>query len=83
MSERRVRRLQNWLLALAFVVVFLGVAIPTAVIIYVNTQAEETQLAVACTSARANIAELTALSKFAHELGVPVTWTVPDLPSGC
>lgn len=75
--------MQNWLITLAIVVVFLGIAVPTAVIVFSNAAADQTQLTVSCTSARSNIEILQALSKFAHQLGVPVTWEIPELPPEC
>jgi hypothetical protein len=68
---------------MAIVLVFLGILVPATVIVYVDSKADDTQLTVACTSARSDIAQLKALGKFAKTLGVPVTWTIPELPPEC
>lgn len=89
-QRRKVRRLQNWVIVMAVLIVFLGIAAPAAVIVYFNEsaqtaqrEADRRQVEISCTSARANVSQLEALGKFARQLGVPVTWMVPELPEEC
>lgn len=89
-QRRKVRSLQNWVIVMAVLIVFLGIAAPTTVIIYFNESAQteqaaadRRQLEISCNSARANQSQLEALGKFARQLGVPITWMVPEVPAEC
>jgi hypothetical protein len=93
-QRQRIKRLQNWLVTLAVVVVFLGVAVPTVVIIYFNEQAQETQTAIVCDNAKTTILILKAglrngdiTEDIAQSLGLPIPppppIVIPELPEEC
>lgn len=83
MSDPRVRRLQRWVIAISIVVVFLGILVPTAVIIFTNNSQQDTQLLISCTTAKSNIEQLHALKKIGRELGLPSQFHIPALPEEC
>jgi hypothetical protein len=83
MSERQIRRLRMAVLVLLLIVVFAAFAAPAVVIQYNQQIATHTELTVACTAARANIEQLTALNEIADQLGIPHTFTVPKEPAAC
>jgi hypothetical protein len=64
------------LLAAAIAVGLVRVAVETKN----NNQANRT---ITCQSARSNISQLTALREIADQLGVPVTFTIPEVPPEC
>ena len=64
------------LLAVAIAVGLVRVAIETAS----NNHANR---AITCQSARANIDQLTALHEIADQLGVPVQFSIPEVPPEC
>jgi hypothetical protein len=64
------------LLAAAIAVGLVRVAIETKN----NNQANRT---ITCQSARSNVDQLTALREIANQLGVPVTFRVPEVPPEC
>jgi len=64
------------LLAAAIAVGLVRVAVETKN----NNQANR---AITCQSARSNISQLTALREIADQLGVPVTFTIPEVPPEC
>jgi hypothetical protein len=68
---------------LVMVIVFAAFAAPALVIRYTQQLSNQTQLAVTCTSARSNIEQLTALNEIADQLGIPHTFTVPEVPAEC
>jgi hypothetical protein len=93
-QRAKVRRLQNWLIALAVVVVFLGIAAPTAVIIITNTNAAKTQTTVICENTKTAIAILEAgirngdiTEDIARSLGLPIPSpppiVIPEVPPEC
>jgi uncharacterized protein (DUF849 family) len=45
-----------------------------------NNQANRT---ITCQSARSNASQLTALREIADQLGVPVTFAIPEVPPEC
>ena len=79
----RITRLRRWLLALTVVVIAGAVAAPIVGSAILNTREAETQLVVSCTSARANISQLTALREISDQLGVPTNFTIPEVPPEC
>ena len=82
-TAARLSRLQVWVIVLSCIIVFAAFAAPLAVISYNQRAANETQLVVACTSARANISQLEALRSFAEQIGVPWVYPVPEVPPEC
>jgi hypothetical protein len=93
-TDPKVKRLQNWLVSLAVVVVFLGIAAPTAVIVITNTNAAKTQTTIVCENAKTAIAILKAgirngdiTEDIARSLGLPIPSpppiVVPTLPEEC
>ena len=80
---KRVTRLRWAVLVLVLVVVFAATAAPIYVIKSNQRQAIQTQLAVTCTSAVANVEQLTALNEIAERLGIPHDFTVPTFPPEC
>lgn len=83
MTDRRVTRLRWISLTLTLILVFFVVAATIYVPRVGQRQANQTQLVVACTSAKASIEELTALNEIADRLGIPHDFTVPRLPPEC
>ena len=81
--HRRLNRLRYVTLILTMVVVFAAAAAPIYVVRYNQRQAAQTQLAVVCTSARANVEQLGALNEIADRLGIPHTFKVPEVPPEC
>ena len=81
--RHRLTRLRYTVLILLMIVVFAAAAAPIYVVRYNQRQAIETQLAVTCTSARANISQLTALNEIADRLGIPHEFVVPRMPVEC
>ena len=90
----RVTRLRRWLLALTIVVIAGAVAAPIIGSAIVERNEAETQLAVTCTSARANISQLEAiqtngkiLKRIARSLGLPIDVPpfpeIPEVPPEC
>jgi hypothetical protein len=79
----RVSRLRRWLLALTIVVIAGAVAAPIVGSALIERNTAETQLAVTCTSARANINQLEALQAFSMQLGVPWSYPIPEVPPEC
>ena len=71
------------ILALLIVVVFFAISAPILVVSFNERIANQTQLAVTCTSARASVQELTALNEIADRLGIPHEFTVPEVPPEC
>jgi hypothetical protein len=61
------------------VIVVLGV-VGTA---WVTSQVDEAQFTISCVSAQANVDQLTALREIADQLGVPVHFTIPEVPPEC
>jgi hypothetical protein len=93
-QRRKVRRLQNQILAVAIIVVFLGIAAPTAVIIYFNQEADQTQTAIVCENAETTILLLEAAIRngdiaesIARSLGLPIPppppIVIPEVPPEC
>jgi hypothetical protein len=93
-ARRRIKRLQNWLITLAIGVVFLGVAVPAAVILYFNEQTQETQTTIICENAKTTILILQAglrngdiTEDIARSLGLPISppppIVIPELPEEC
>jgi hypothetical protein len=93
-QRQRIKRLQNWLIALAVAVVFLGVAAPTGVVLFFNAQSEETQTTIVCENAKTAIAILQAgirngdiTEDIARSLGLPIPppppIVIPELPEEC
>jgi type II secretory pathway pseudopilin PulG len=79
----RIDRLRRWLLALTIVVIAGAVAAPIIGSAILNAREAETQLVVSCTSARANVAQLTALREISDQLGVPTNFAIPEVPPEC
>jgi hypothetical protein len=44
---------------------------------------DEQQKAITCVSAEANISQLAALREISDQLGVPVTFQIPEVPAEC
>ena len=49
----------------------------------VQDRLDDQQKAITCVSAEANISQLTALREISDQLGVPVMFTVPEVPPEC
>jgi hypothetical protein len=66
-------------------ILILPVLIAVGFILYasVTRAVTDAQLNVTCTSARASVDQLTALREIADQLGVPVTFTIPEVPPEC
>lgn len=78
-----VSRLRWTVFALVLTLVFIATAAPIYITRYNQRQAVQTELAVTCVSARANIEQLQALAEIADQLGVPHEFTVPEVPAAC
>jgi uncharacterized protein (DUF849 family) len=65
--------------------VLLAVAIAVGLVrVGIETRANnDANRKITCQSARSNISQLTALREIADQLGVPVTFTVPEVPPEC
>jgi hypothetical protein len=72
-----------WIVVLSMIVVFAAIAAPWAVISFNSRAANATQLAVSCTSARANVIQLEALRSFSLQIGVPWIYPIPEVPVEC
>lgn len=90
----RVHRLQNWLVILAVVVVFLGVAAPASLIVFFNIQSDQTQLQVTCTILETQNNALLAIRQngviirqISKDLGLPhkppEPFVIPEIPPEC
>lgn len=76
--------MKRWaVLALLVIIVFFVIAAPALVVLSNQRIANDTQLAVTCTSARANIEQLSALEEIADKLGIPHDFNVPEVPPEC
>lgn len=82
-TNGRVERLRRWVIALAVVVVFAAFAAPFSLGYFFLTQSNETQLAVQCSVAESNHSQLEALASISHRLGIPVDFTIPEVPPEC
>jgi len=74
MSRRDVT--QAIVLFLVVVVFIVGTAL-------LDARERDRNLEVVCTSALANIDQLTALREISDQLGVPVEFQVPEVPAEC
>lgn len=86
----KLHRLQNWFIAFAVVVVFLGIMIPATVIIVTISQTErlqqeanETQLIVSCESLKNQRTTILGINQLRAELGIPNKIPLPELPEEC
>ena len=82
-AEARLSRLKAWVIALAAIVVFFGVVVPVAVVVFQQDAVERSSLAVTCASARANVFQLEALAALEERLGIPVDFSIPEVPDEC
>lgn len=83
-GRHRPGTVNRWVtMVLLIVIVFFAIAAPALVVATNQRQANRTQLAVVCTSARANIDQLTALQEVADRLGIPHDFNVPEVPPEC
>lgn len=81
--RRHVTRLRYVVMVLLMIIVFAAVAAPVYVVRYNQHQANQTQLAVNCISAKSDIDQLTALEEIAERLGIPHEFNVPEVPPEC
>ena len=65
------------------IVVFLVIAGFLVGLGAVQDRFDDQQKAITCVSAEANISQLTALREISDQLGVPVTFTIPEVPVEC
>lgn len=79
MNERIFRLISSVLVGL----MLLGIAAGFVVILTIPAQLDQTELDIACVSARSNIAQLEALTDISRSLGLPTHFMVPDLPPEC
>ena len=79
----RIRRLQNWLVTLAIVVVFLGVLAPATVLVFLESEADRTQLEVACHSLENQRVTIAGINQLRAELGIPHPIPLPEVPAEC
>jgi hypothetical protein len=66
--------------AVALFLIVVGFLVGTA---YIDARERARNTAVICTSARANIEQLTALREIADQLGVPTQFKVSEVPAEC
>jgi hypothetical protein len=59
------------------------VALALLLYAYVTSSVSQSQTTISCVSARANISQLAALREISDQLGVPVTFKVPEVPPEC
>ena len=71
---------RDWLTALVVPLIIVVALFSSS---WIGKQLSENQLAVACQSAQSNLAQLTALREIADQLGVPVTFKIPEVPPEC
>jgi hypothetical protein len=50
---------------------------------WVTSQVDEAQFTISCVSAKSNVDQLTALREISDQLGVPVTFRIPEVPPEC
>jgi len=81
--KARLSRLKAWVIALSAIVVFFGIVVPVAVISFQQDAIERSSLAVTCSSARANVFQLEALAALEERLGIPVDFSIPEVPVEC
>jgi hypothetical protein len=79
----RVKRLQNWVIGLVFIIVLAGSIGPLAIISYFNRQADATQVELTCQSLKNQDTQLQALRSFAEQIGVPWVYPIPEVPPEC
>jgi hypothetical protein len=79
MNERVFRIVSSVLVGL----MLLGIVAGFVVILTIPAQLDQTEIDIACVSARANIAQLEALTDISESLGLPTEFVVPDLPPEC
>ena len=76
-------RFQRRVLTLVAIGVFVILAAPFVLGYAFITAENEQQLELSCISARNQIEQLTALRSISRTLGLPPTFTIPDLPEEC
>ena len=79
----KVRRLRWQVVILSAIIVLGAVVVPFGVTYIQRRVTENATVRITCISTRANIAQLAALEALEHRLGVPVDFTIPDLPEEC
>jgi len=82
-TENKLGRLRMWVIILAAVVTFAAFAAPLGVIYAQNQTTQDSTLRVICSNTRANIDQLTALATLERRLGVPIDFTIPEVPPQC
>jgi len=70
----------SWRLVILLTVLVVISLLATA---WVTSQVDEAQLTISCTSAKANVAQLEALAALEQRLGIPVDFTIPEVPPEC
>lgn len=50
---------------------------------WVSNRVDEAQFSISCQSAKSNISQLEALAALEHRLGIPVDFTIPEVPPEC
>ena len=83
MNNGRITRLRNWLVVLATVVVFLGVAIPVMVIWVQSSALAEAQLAVVCEIRQVQATTHQELEDIRMTLGLPPGPQIGGVPPEC
>jgi uncharacterized membrane protein len=78
--NRHFTRLRQMLVAFTLPIV---VVVAFLLYAYVTSSVSQSQTTIVCISARANIDQLTALREISDQLGVPVTFTIPEVPPEC
>jgi hypothetical protein len=78
--NRHFTRLRQMLVAFT-----LPIVVVLAFVLYavVTKGVSDAQTSIVCLSAQANIDQLAALREIADQLGVPVTFTIPEVPPEC
>lgn len=74
MTRRDIMQALLLFLVIAGMIVGLG---------WIQNRLDEQQLSITCTSARSNIQQLEALQDISRTLGLPTTFSIPEVPAEC
>lgn len=78
-----IARLRWMVLVMSILILIGGIVAPVVVVVAQRQAARSTQIVVSCLSARANVSQLRALREISDQLGVPVTFQIPEVPPEC
>lgn len=82
-AETKIRRLRWYVTVLLAVVVFGTVAIPVGVVYMQKQVTDNATVVITCAGYRNQVIQLEALRALERRLGVPVDFTIPEVPSEC